>query len=57
MCMYKTHVFSLFAISAGRQAGGAPVLCYCAHGETLGPGRAPWRVLCPFKVDRNTWYD
>ena len=34
------------ALSAAAHAGGSSV----HHGASLGPGRAPWRVLWAFKV-------
>ena len=53
---YFLHVcnFSSFgrgsfpALSAVRYAGGPHV----HYGASLGPGRAPWRVLWTFKVAR-----
>ena len=40
---------SFLALSAAGHAGGPPV----RHGASLGPGRAPWRVLWVFKVAKS----
>ena len=37
---------SFLALSAAGHVGGPPV----HHGASLGPGRAPWRVLWAFEV-------
>ena len=40
---------SFLALSAAGHAGGSRV----HHGASVGPGRAPWRALCAFKVARS----
>ena len=41
--LFRPRVF--LALSAAGPAGGTPV----HHGASVGPGRAPWRVLWAFK--------
>ena len=36
-------------LSAERHAGGPPA----HHGASVGPGRAPWRVLWAFEVEKS----
>ena len=46
---YKTFLFRpqvFLALSGAGYAGGPPV----HHGASVGPGRAPWRVLWAIKV-------
>ena len=63
MCMYEMFFFFFFrntillssgrgsfrTLSAAGHAGGPPV----HHGESVGHGRAPWRVLWAFTVAKS----
>ena len=44
--LFQPSVFSR-ALDCGERSGAA-----CTHGASLGPDRAPWRVLVAFKVAR-----
>ena len=54
---YFSEILSIFssgcvfflALSAGGHAGGSRVY----HGVSVGPGRAPWRLLCAFEVAKS----
>ena len=49
-CLFilRPRVFFL-ALSAAGHAGGSRV----NHGESVGPGRAPWRMLWALKVAKS----
>ena len=54
VCFLVCTLFSdahgyFLALSAAGHANGPPV----HHGASLGPGRAPWRVLWAFKVAKS----
>ena len=44
--LFSSARVSFLALSAAGHAGGPPVY----HGASLGPGRAPWRVLWALEV-------